>query len=61
MQREAGSPTSPFKVKRKTEERIHIYMRQGKNETKYDLSLIQGSCIIYALGGRETVQTMEQR
>ena len=36
-------------------------MRQGKNETKYDLSLIQGSCIIYALGGRETVQTMEQR
>lgn len=35
-------------------------MWQEKNETKYDLSLIQGSCIIYALGGRETVQTMEE-
>lgn len=36
-------------------------MRQEKHETKYDLSLTQGSCIIYALGGRETVQTLEQR
>ena len=36
-------------------------MRQEKHETKYDLSLIQGSCIIYALGGRETVQMLEQR